>query len=110
MLAIAASFWSQHGYTPGPITWDWGIPSYVRVEPGAIAEGFSVFGSNHIFLNRSWWDHAENWRKCEVVIHEEGHAAFSFRHQDGTVMSEIDDVYGGIRTVPGTCKRWKVKP
>jgi len=107
MLTVAALFWAGHGYTAQPVTWEWGIPvmGASMIHPGNVAEGFAMFNSDHIYLNREWWDRAPNWQRCEVVIHEVGHAAFGFAHTDGTVMSEID---GPARPVPGTCKRkWR---
>jgi hypothetical protein len=105
MLAIAASFWAQHGYTVAqPVGWNWDVS--VCAAPISRDYVVQACGAQYVVhLNRKWWDQAPSWNKCEVVIHEVGHAAFRFPHTDYTVMSAIDDVGGGIRTVPGTCKR-----
>ena len=108
ILAIAASFWGAHGYTTAqPVTWSWATTPY-RIQayaPMTSVNGGPPKGEFQIVLSRSWWDKASNQDKCVVVIHEYGHAAFSFQHQDGTVMAEYDgDAY---RPVPGTCKRSK---
>ena len=107
MLAIAASFWAQHGYTVPPVSWQWGIPASVAADPGYTVEAFQ--SARVIYIDRKWWDGAERWRKCEVLIHEDGHT-LGFGHADRSVMSAYDDVYGGHRTVPGICKQWKGKP
>jgi hypothetical protein len=107
MLAIAASFWAQHGYTAPPVSWEWNCPPQAAalIAPGNTCTGFAVFGSDHIYLNRQWWDRAKNWQRCWVVIHEVGHAAFRFPHQAGTVMAPINPTDVRSQSVPGTCKR-----
>src|SRR3954469_5779738 len=108
MLAIAASFWSSHGYAIAneQVTWEWAYSKNVPMLGGYIRniQAYTEIGSNHIYLYRPWWDKASNLLRCLVVIHEDGHAALGFRDIDdftGNIMNTYDDA----RTVPGACKR-----
>lgn len=103
LLTIAASFWASHGYQEAqPVTWDWGSSDYAYEHDGIQAQ--AVFGSYHFSMSREWWDHATKRERCVVVVHEVGHAAFSFPHRAGTVMAQ----YADDQRVPGACKprRW----
>lgn len=99
MLAIAASFWGTHGYVAPAPTWDWGVSRVEHVEQGVQAK--AAPGSGHISMSRLWWDEASNRERCQVAIHEDGHAWFSFEHENGKVMAQ----YFEDAPTPGTCIR-----
>lgn len=105
ILAIAASFWGSHGYTPTqPITWSWNTtPAYQMAGVQAYAPMLGQQGLRHIVLVRIWWNSATNQDRCVVLIHEMGHAAFGFTHTPRGIMAAYDE----DRPVPGTCKRSK---
>lgn len=117
MLAIAVSFWGSYGYTSTqPAVWTWDSPAVAQqygqqpLPAGYILQGYAPtlrgpdggwVGIDMIVLVRSWWDGASNEERCAVVIHEEGHAAFSFPHTPNGIMAQ----YPTERPAPGTCKR-----
>lgn len=108
MIAVAMAFWASHGQpTMPPVTWDWGVPAAEYKQDGVQAR--AVYGSQHISMSRLWWRLASNRERCQVVIHEVGHASYSFEHKRGTVMAQyIEDA-----PTPGTCIRsrraWRVR-
>lgn len=102
LLSIAVTFWGSHGYVVDrPVVWEW--ENQVPVSTFSVVEhGHAIFGSYDIVLNRWWWDRLSNQSKCALVIHEIGHAVFSFPHVDGTVMNPDSTQFP-----PGICIRSK---
>lgn len=107
MLAIAASFWSAHGYAAtADVDWSWDM-SFPAMHAGAAFVYRDGLGgrSYRIELNRYGWDQDSNLQRCVIVIHEMGHAEFDFDHEPGTVMAADASIYSS--NVPGTCIRSK---
>ena len=105
LLAIAATFWSTHGYPTTAIPgWDWDTQTCTTLTAAGCA---NVGAGGPIHLRRTAWDDMTATQKCVLVVHEYGHAVLGFWHTPGTIMDETSDMYA---YAPSLCTQLERNP
>lgn len=103
-VAIAISWWGSHGFVAQqPVQADFAATPpelQVQLSDGMEICGFSKLGTFSIHLVPECWNDSTPLERCVIVVHEIGHAAFSFEHKDGTVM-QADDPFA---YAPSACR------